>query len=170
MANPRDSKQYVSIQVETGRSATRSRTSPNRTYSAAHNLVVRAEIGRVQFWMLTHTYSGRYRPYCHSGNQEWTYLTAETEPTAKAGAANLGRHEPAAYDQICRQGRNPHVTTSLYNADNRAYLHGALAPQAIYNRLTTRRRFMDGKYVLDSTTPSQHVPFSLVITFGRQTY
>ncbi|EXK75787.1 hypothetical protein FOQG_19447 [Fusarium oxysporum f. sp. raphani 54005] len=39
MANPRDSKQYVSIQVETGRSATRSRTSPNRTYSAAHNLV-----------------------------------------------------------------------------------------------------------------------------------
>ncbi|KAJ9419017.1 hypothetical protein QL093DRAFT_1422456 [Fusarium oxysporum] len=100
MANPRDSKQYVSIQVETGRSATRSRTSPNRTYSAAHNLVVKAEIGRVQLWMLTHMYSRRYRPYCHGGNQEWFHLTAETGPKPKAAAANLARYEPG-YDQIC---------------------------------------------------------------------
>lgn len=95
----------MGIRVETGRSTTRSRTSPNRTYSATHSLVVEAEIGRVQLWMLTHTYSGHYRTFCHSGNQDRVYLTAETGPTPKA-AANLGRHEPAYY-QICPSEPKP---------------------------------------------------------------
>jgi hypothetical protein len=67
---------------------------------------VEAEIGRLQFWILTLAYSGRYRPYCHSGNQECVELTAETGQTLKATIANLGRHEPA-YGQICPSEPKP---------------------------------------------------------------
>ncbi|KAG8664501.1 uncharacterized protein FPOAC1_013583 [Fusarium poae] len=95
-----------------------------------HNLVVEAEIGRLQFWILTHAYSGRYRPYCHSGNQEHVELTAETGQTPKATVADLGRHEPA-YGQIYPSEPKPARRYESTTRTDQPYLHGALAPQRI---------------------------------------